>query len=208
MAVAIRRRSPICASRSWMYRPDAFSPACAVGAPTCARPCARVCEMPMPSPAPKMPRRRHPPLVILCDISGPMSRYSRLALHFVHAITNDRDRVHLPVRDAPHQHHPRSAPPDVDVALDKVADRVEDWSGGTRIGHCLASSTRPGRAGFGPGRRGPADQRRADRTPPKACRRKWSGCTTCRRLIWLNLPLLLRRLRTENPGRPGDDQAC
>ncbi len=37
---------------------------------------------------------RHPPLVVLCDISGSMSRYSRMFLHFVHAITNDRDRVH------------------------------------------------------------------------------------------------------------------
>ena len=39
-------------------------------------------------------RKRHPPLVILCDISGSMSRYSRMLLLFMHAITNDRDRVH------------------------------------------------------------------------------------------------------------------
>src|SRR5882724_5652463 len=39
------------------------------------------------------PRRRPPPLVILCDISGSMARYSRMFLHFMHAITNDRDRV-------------------------------------------------------------------------------------------------------------------
>ncbi len=39
-------------------------------------------------------RRRHPPLVILCDISGSMELYSRMFLHFMHAITNDRDRVH------------------------------------------------------------------------------------------------------------------
>ena len=42
----------------------------------------------------KSRRRRRPPLVILCDISGSMSRYSRLALHFIHALTSDRDRVH------------------------------------------------------------------------------------------------------------------
>src|SRR5579884_3739360 len=41
----------------------------------------------------KSPRRRAPPLVILCDISGSMSRYSRVFLHFMHSITNDRDRV-------------------------------------------------------------------------------------------------------------------
>ncbi len=38
--------------------------------------------------------KRHPPLVVLCDISGSMSRYSRMFLHFMHAITNDRDRVY------------------------------------------------------------------------------------------------------------------
>src|SRR3546814_7729222 len=42
----------------------------------------------------KQPRHRHPPLVVLCDISGSMSRYSRMLLHFMHAVTNDRDRVH------------------------------------------------------------------------------------------------------------------
>ncbi|MGH8722670.1 MAG: vWA domain-containing protein, partial [Burkholderiales bacterium] len=42
----------------------------------------------------RAPQRRHPPLVVLCDISGSMSRYSRMFLHFLHAITNDRDRVH------------------------------------------------------------------------------------------------------------------
>ena len=60
----------------------------------------------------KSRRRRRPPLVVLCDISGSMSRYSRLALHFIHALTSDRDRVHqLPVRHAPDQHHAPSAAP-------------------------------------------------------------------------------------------------
>jgi uncharacterized protein with von Willebrand factor type A (vWA) domain len=86
----------------------------------------------------KQPRFRHPPLVVLCDISGSMSRYSRMLLHFMHAVTNDRDRVHSFVfgtrltnitRDLRHR--------DVDVAVEKVAARVVDWSGGTRIGACL-----------------------------------------------------------------------
>src|SRR5260370_9493039 len=42
----------------------------------------------------RSPRRRPPPLVVLCDISGSMSRYSRIFLHFMHSLTNDRDRVH------------------------------------------------------------------------------------------------------------------
>lgn len=83
-------------------------------------------------------RRRHPPLIILCDVSGSMSRYSRMALHFMHAVTNDRDRVHTFVfgtRLTNVTRHLRHA--DVDVALEKVAGAVEDWSGGTRIGRCL-----------------------------------------------------------------------
>ena len=86
----------------------------------------------------KMPKRRRPPLVMLCDISGSMSQYSRMFLHFMHAMTNDRYRVHCFVfgtrltnisRYLKHR--------DVDVALDKAALGVKDWSGGTRIGACL-----------------------------------------------------------------------
>jgi uncharacterized protein with von Willebrand factor type A (vWA) domain len=80
----------------------------------------------------------HPPLVVLCDISGSMSRYSRMFLHFLHAITNDRDRVHTFVfgtRLTNVTRHLRHR--DVDVALKRVSDAVADWSGGTRIGTCL-----------------------------------------------------------------------
>lgn len=88
----------------------------------------------------RVPRRRHPPLVVLCDISGSMSRYSRLLLHFMHAVTNDRDRVHtflFGTRLTNVTRYLRQR--DVDVALDKVAEAVEDWSGGTRIGAALAA---------------------------------------------------------------------
>ncbi len=80
----------------------------------------------------------HPPLVVLCDISGSMNPYARMFLHFLHAITNDRDRVSVFVfgtrltnitRQLRHR--------DVDVAMAKVADVIRDWSGGTRIGACL-----------------------------------------------------------------------
>jgi hypothetical protein len=84
------------------------------------------------------PGREHPPLVVLCDISGSMNPYARMFLHFLHAITNDRDRVSVFVfgtrltnitRQLRHR--------DVDVAMAKVADAIKDWSGGTRIGVCL-----------------------------------------------------------------------
>jgi len=86
----------------------------------------------------KTPRRRHPPLVVICDVSGSMGRYSRMLLHFMHAITNDRDRVSTFVfgtRLTNITRHLRHK--DVDVALDKVTGAVVDWSGGTRIGTCL-----------------------------------------------------------------------
>ena len=84
------------------------------------------------------PRELHPPLVVLCDISGSMNPYSRMFLHFLHAITNDRDRVSVFVfgtrltnitRQLRHR--------DVDVAMARVAEAIRDWSGGTRIGASL-----------------------------------------------------------------------
>ncbi|MBL8691940.1 MAG: VWA domain-containing protein [Rhodospirillaceae bacterium] len=79
-----------------------------------------------------------PPLVALCDISGSMSRYSRLFLHFLHAVTNDRDRVYSFVFGTRLTNVTRDLrQKDIDVALARVAQHVEDWSGGTRIGATL-----------------------------------------------------------------------
>jgi uncharacterized protein len=86
---------------------------------------------------------RHPPLVVLCDISGSMSRYSRMFLHFLHAITNDRDRVHTLVfgtRLTNITRHLRNR--DVDIAMNRVASAIQDWAGGTRIGVCLEEFNR------------------------------------------------------------------
>jgi uncharacterized protein with von Willebrand factor type A (vWA) domain len=86
----------------------------------------------------RTPQERHPPLVALCDVSGSMNRYSRMFLHFLHAITSDRDRVSSFVfgtrltnitRYLRHR--------DVDVAMSGVSEAIADWSGGTRIGNCL-----------------------------------------------------------------------
>jgi uncharacterized protein with von Willebrand factor type A (vWA) domain len=88
-------------------------------------------------------RRRPPPLVVLCDVSGSMDRYARMLLHFLHAITNDRHRVHVltfGTRLTNITRHMRHR--DVDVALARVAGAVLDWSGGTRIGACLADFNR------------------------------------------------------------------
>ena len=84
------------------------------------------------------PRYRHPPLVVLCDVSGSMSRYARMFLHFLHAITSDRDRVTSFVfgtRLTNVTRHLRHR--DVDVAMNAVNAMINDWAGGTRIGQCL-----------------------------------------------------------------------
>jgi uncharacterized protein len=91
----------------------------------------------------KSRRLRPPPLVVLCDISGSMSRYSRVFLHFMHSITNDRDRVYTFVFGTRLTNITRYLRfRDVDVALDRVAEAVADWSGGTRIGQCLREFNR------------------------------------------------------------------
>lgn len=86
----------------------------------------------------RTPRMRPPPLVILCDISGSMARYTRMFLHFMHAITNDRDRVFCFTFGTRLNNVTRSLRyRDVDIALAKASQQVEDWSGGTRIGQAL-----------------------------------------------------------------------
>ena len=86
---------------------------------------------------------RPPPLVMLCDISGSMSRYAQILLHFLHAVTNDRDRVHAflfgtRLSNVTRQLRHR----DAEVAFQMVAHVVPDWSGGTRIGEALATFNR------------------------------------------------------------------
>jgi uncharacterized protein with von Willebrand factor type A (vWA) domain len=81
---------------------------------------------------------RPPTLVLLCDISGSMGRYSRMFLHFAHAMSNSRDRVHTLVFGTRLTNISRSLRRrDVDAALDRVSAEVVDWHGGTRIGDCL-----------------------------------------------------------------------
>ena len=83
-------------------------------------------------------REVHPPLVVLADISGSMSQYTRIFLHFLHALTEKRRRVHTFVfgtrltnltRQMRHR--------DPDDALADCSAAVQDWSGGTRIGDTL-----------------------------------------------------------------------
>ena len=138
------------------------------------------------------PRRRHPPLVIICDISGSMSRYSRIVLHFMHAVTNDRDRVFSFLFGTRLTNITRLLRHrDVDVAIDRVAETVQDWSGGTRIGHCLAEfNARWSRRVLGQGAVVLFISDGLDRDSGEGLAREIERLhKSCRRLIWLN-PLL------------------
>ncbi|MEQ1952521.1 VWA domain-containing protein [Mesorhizobium sp. CN2-181] len=83
-------------------------------------------------------REIHPPLVVLADISGSMSQYTRIFLHFLHALTEKRRRVHAfafgtRLTNLTRQMRHR----DPDAALADCSAAVKDWSGGTRIGDTL-----------------------------------------------------------------------
>ncbi|HEX6799305.1 MAG TPA: VWA domain-containing protein [Ktedonobacterales bacterium] len=83
-------------------------------------------------------RRKPRPLVILCDISGSMSLYSRLLLHFVHTVSNGLGNVETFVFATRLTRITRQlARRDVDEAVREVTRSVQDWSGGTRIGESL-----------------------------------------------------------------------
>ncbi len=86
-------------------------------------------------------RRKKPrPLVLICDVSGSMERYTRMLLHFVHSIATGPDQVEAFLfatrltRITGHLAHK-----DIDEAVSDVARAVPDWAGGTRIGEALKS---------------------------------------------------------------------
>jgi uncharacterized protein len=140
----------------------------------------------------KSPRRRPPPLVVLCDISGSMSRYSRIFLHFMHTVTNDRDRVYTFVFGTRLTNITRYLRfRDVDLALERVGEAVADWSGGTRIGHSIAEFNRLwSRRLLGQGAIVMLITDGLDRDAGTGLAREMDRLhRSCRRLIWLN-PLL------------------
>jgi uncharacterized protein with von Willebrand factor type A (vWA) domain len=87
------------------------------------------------------------PLTVIVDISGSMARYSRMFLHFMHALVNGSGSAGLTVNafvfgtrltNVTRQLRAR----DPDEAVAQVVAAVADWSGGTRIGACLAEFNR------------------------------------------------------------------
>ena len=135
---------------------------------------------------------RPPPLVVLCDISGSMGRYAQILMHFLHAVTNDRDRVHVflfstRLSNVTRQLRAR----DPEVAFQMVSHIVPDWSGGTRIGETLATFNRRwARRVLGQGAVMLLITDGLDRDGALGLAENMDRLhRSCRRLIWLN-PLL------------------
>ncbi len=87
----------------------------------------------------RAPSTRHPPVVALCDISGSMSTYSRIFLHFLHALSRSGRRVSsflFATELSNITRHLRSTK-DPDEALATCGRQVRDWDGGTRIAGAL-----------------------------------------------------------------------
>jgi uncharacterized protein with von Willebrand factor type A (vWA) domain len=84
------------------------------------------------------PKTKPPPIVALLDISGSMSQYSRVFLHFLHALTEKRRRVSTFLFGTRLTNVTRALRErDPDNALAACSGSVADWSGGTRIASSL-----------------------------------------------------------------------
>ena len=84
-------------------------------------------------------KTKMPPIVALLDISGSMADYTRLFLHFLHAVTDARKRVHSFLFGTRLTNVTRALKQkDPDEALAACTASVMDWSGGTRIATSLA----------------------------------------------------------------------
>jgi uncharacterized protein with von Willebrand factor type A (vWA) domain len=89
------------------------------------------------------PKTKPPPIVALLDISGSMSQYSRIFLHFLHALTDARKRVSTFLFGTRLSNVTRALRErDPDDALAACSASVPDWSGGTRIASSLHAFNR------------------------------------------------------------------
>ncbi|MBY6114644.1 VWA domain-containing protein [Mameliella alba] len=141
-------------------------------------------------------RPRWPNLVVLCDISGSMSQYSRMVLHFLHAVANEKGqgwaKVHAFTFGTRLTNITRHlATRDVDAALKAAGAEAQDWEGGTRIGQCLHAFNRDwSRRVMGQGAVVLLITDGLDRDDAGALEKEMERLhLSSRRLIWLN-PLL------------------
>ena len=137
-------------------------------------------------------RMVQPPIVALLDISGSMSQYSRVFLHFLHALTERRRRVSTFLFGTRLTNITRQLRmKDPDEALDATAAMVADWAGGTRIATALDQFNRVwSRRVLGQGATVILITDGLERDSEEDLGRAMDRLgRSCRRLIWLN-PLL------------------
>jgi len=141
-------------------------------------------------------RTRWPNLVALCDISGSMSAYSRVVLHFLHSVANEKGagwaKVHAFTFGTRLTNITRQlGARDVDAALAAAGAEARDWEGGTRIGHCLHVFNRDwSRRVLGSGAVVLLITDGLDRDDPERLAREMERLhLSARRVIWIN-PLL------------------
>lgn len=146
-------------------------------------------------------RRTKPrPIVLICDISGSMERYTRIFLHFMHALCASTTRVESFVfstrltritRHIRRRHPSGAAKLSVDSALNEVGLLVTDWGGGTKTGDALRTfNYRWSRRVLGRGAIVLLITDGWDRGDPELLRREADRLArSCHRLIWLN-PLI------------------
>ncbi|MCQ0988298.1 vWA domain-containing protein [Jiella marina] len=138
------------------------------------------------------PRTQHPPVVVIADISGSMSQYTRVFLHFLHALTDKRRRVHTFLFGTRLTNVTRQMRrKDPDEALAECTGAVKDWSGGTRIAEAIGSFNRDwSRRVLGQGAIVILITDGLERDSVDDLSREMERLhKSCRRLIWLN-PLL------------------
>ena len=144
----------------------------------------------------RKPKTRQLDLVALCDISGSMSTYSRLFMHFLHSVSLTRGqgwaKVHAFTFGTRLTNITRSlSKRDPDAALEAVGKQSQDWDGGTRIGDSLDAFNKHwsrrvlARGAFVLIVTDGLERQNTDQLEREACRLRRSA----RKVIWLN-PLM------------------
>jgi uncharacterized protein len=132
--------------------------------------------------------QRHRPLVLVCDVSGSMEPYSRMLVQYAQACVAARRRCEafaFGTRLTRITNELRGRDPD--AALERAADAVMDWSGGTRIGDALAELNREHGRRLGRGAVIVVLSDGWDRGDPELLRREMARLARCsHRLVWLN----------------------
>jgi uncharacterized protein len=77
-------------------------------------------------------------LILLCDVSGSMERYSRFLIHIIYAMYQELNLLEVAVFSTHMTVITDCLNTDkIDDSLDKITRTAHDWAGGTDIGQCL-----------------------------------------------------------------------